>query len=187
MTLSKIVWVAERSELCVCLCLVLAGLAEHRRDFCRCTRKAPTRTKTNLTYNFQRWMSRFPQRWRTQRNAIRNANCKTSWIIKILNAHCAFGIFLKACLSEYLWTKLRVGPSFFWFFVLQKGQNKLGGHLDVMPVPRWLFSHNQLWLGWNFCGMFETMPCVCDCWKKVGILVHVCVVFSCPIRFLVRA
>ena len=51
-------------------------------------------------------MSRFPQRWRTQRNAIRNANCKTSWIIKILNAHCAFGIFPVACLSECLWNPL---------------------------------------------------------------------------------
>ena len=55
---------------------------------------------------FQRRMSRFPQRWRTQRNAIRNANCKTSWIIKILNAHCAFGIFPEACLSEFLWNPL---------------------------------------------------------------------------------
>ena len=65
---------------------------------------------TNLmTYNFQRWMSRFPQRWRTQRNAIRNANCKTSWIIKILNAHCAFGIFPVACLSECLWIPLSTG------------------------------------------------------------------------------
>ena len=51
-------------------------------------------------------MSRFPQRWRTQRNAIRNANCKTSRIIKILNAHCAFGIFPVACFSECLWTPL---------------------------------------------------------------------------------
>ena len=62
-----------------------------------------------MTYNFQRWMSRFPQRWRTQRNAIRNANCKTSWIIKILNAHCAFGIFPEAYLSECLWIPLSVG------------------------------------------------------------------------------
>jgi hypothetical protein len=67
-------------------------------------------SKTNgYIYNFQRWMSRFPQRWRTQRNAIRNANCKTSWIIKILNAHCAFGIFPVACLSECLWIPLSVG------------------------------------------------------------------------------
>jgi len=34
-------------------------------------------------------MSRLLQRWRTQRNAIRNVICKTSWIINILNAHCA--------------------------------------------------------------------------------------------------
>ena len=54
-------------------------------------------------------MSRFPQRWRTQRNAIRNANCKTSWIIKILNAHCAFGFYPVACLSECLWTPLSAG------------------------------------------------------------------------------
>ena len=65
--------------------------------------------KPKIHYNFQRWMSRFPQRWRTQRNAIRNANCKTSWIIKILNAHCAFGIFPVACLSECLWISLSVG------------------------------------------------------------------------------
>jgi hypothetical protein len=70
----------------------------------------PFPSKTNkYIYNFQRWMSRFPQRWRTQRNAIRNANCKTSWIIKTLNAHCAFGIFPVACLSECLWIPLSVG------------------------------------------------------------------------------
>jgi len=34
-------------------------------------------------------MSRLLQRWRTQRNAILSVICKTSWIIKILNAHCA--------------------------------------------------------------------------------------------------
>ena len=45
-------------------------------------------------------MSRIPQRWRTQRNAIRNANCRTSWIIKILNAYCASGLFPGAYLSE---------------------------------------------------------------------------------------
>ena len=59
-------------------------------------------------------MSRFPQRWRTQRNAIRNANCKTSWIIKILNAHCAFGIFPVACLFECLWTPLSVDLLFYY-------------------------------------------------------------------------
>ena len=40
-------------------------------------------------YDFQQRMSRLLQRWRTQRNAILSVICKTSWIIKILNAHCA--------------------------------------------------------------------------------------------------
>ena len=57
----------------------------------------------NLCNNFQQRMSWLPQRWRTQRNAIRNANCRTSWIIKILNAHCASGICLGACL---VWVSL---------------------------------------------------------------------------------
>ena len=45
-------------------------------------------------------MSWIPQRWRTQRNAIRNANCRTQWIIKSLNAHCASGYpWEHACFS----------------------------------------------------------------------------------------
>ena len=65
-----------------------------------------------LTYNFQQWMSRLPQRWRTQRNAIRNANCKTSWIIKLLNAHCASGICPVACMSECL--RIQINHSLEW-------------------------------------------------------------------------
>ena len=49
-------------------------------------------------------MSWLPHRWRTQRNAIRNANCRIQWIIKTLNAPCASGIFLGACLLECLLT-----------------------------------------------------------------------------------
>ena len=55
---------------------------------------------TQMPYDFQQRMSWFPQRWRTQRNAIRNANCISSWIIKSLNAHCASGICPEACLFE---------------------------------------------------------------------------------------
>ena len=47
-------------------------------------------------------MSWLPQRWRTQRNAIRNANCRIQWIIKPLNASCASGICLGACVTECL-------------------------------------------------------------------------------------
>ena len=50
--------------------------------------------------NFQRWISWLSQRWRTQRNAIRNANCRIQWIIKTLNANCASGYpWEHACMS----------------------------------------------------------------------------------------
>ena len=39
-------------------------------------------------FTFQRWISWFPQRWRTPRNAICNVNCRIKWIIKSLNANC---------------------------------------------------------------------------------------------------
>ncbi len=61
-------------------------------------------TASEYKYNFQQRMSRLPQLWRTQRNAIRVANCKTSWIIKTFNAHCAVGFFPVACLLECLCT-----------------------------------------------------------------------------------
>ena len=83
------------------------------------------------TYNFQRRMSRLPQRWRTQRNAIRNANCKTSWIIKILNAHCASGTFPVACLPECLRTPLRVVFLNTWCFDCISRQRDLCG-VDVV-------------------------------------------------------
>ena len=53
-----------------------------------------------MPYDFQQRMSWLPQRWRTQRNAIRNANCISSWIIKSLNAHCTSGICPGVCLFE---------------------------------------------------------------------------------------
>ena len=57
-------------------------------------------------YNFQQRMSWLPQRWRTQRNAIRNTKRRTSWIIKILNANCASRKCLVAHLAECLLTSL---------------------------------------------------------------------------------
>jgi len=52
--------------------------------------------------HFQQRMSWLPQRWRTQRNAIRLANCITKWVIKTLNAPCAplWGAYL----LEYLFS-----------------------------------------------------------------------------------
>ena len=58
-------------------------------------------------------MSWLPHRWRTQRNAIRNANCRIQWIIKTLNASCASGIFLGACLLECLLTPPHPESCFF--------------------------------------------------------------------------
>ena len=51
-------------------------------------------------YNFQQWISWFSHRWRTQRNAISNVNCRIQWIIESLNAPCALGYSQEhACLS----------------------------------------------------------------------------------------
>ena len=41
------------------------------------------------TYNFQQRISWLSHRWRTQRNAISNVNCRIQWIIESLNAPCA--------------------------------------------------------------------------------------------------
>ena len=43
----------------------------------------------NNIYNFQQRISWLSHRWRTQRNAISNVNCRIQWIIESLNASCA--------------------------------------------------------------------------------------------------
>ena len=57
-------------------------------------------------------MSWLPQRWRTQRNAIRHANCRIQWVIKILNATCTspWGVCLLECLFQPT-TQLSLGRS----------------------------------------------------------------------------
>jgi len=52
-----------------------------------------------MSNHFQQRMSWLPQRWRTQRNAIRHANCKIQWVIKTLNASCTSS---EVCLLECL-------------------------------------------------------------------------------------
>ena len=50
---------------------------------------------SEMSNHFQQRMSWLPQRWRTQRNAIRHANCKIQWVIKTLNATCtSFGKYV---------------------------------------------------------------------------------------------
>ena len=76
------------------------NLKEHGVEWTGQLDRSPSSKFILNVYNFQQRMSWLPQRWRTQRNAIRNANCRTSWIIKILNAHCASRICLVACKTE---------------------------------------------------------------------------------------
>ena len=65
--------------------------------------------------NFWQRISWLSQRWRTQRNAIRNVNCRIQWIIESLNAYCALWYSEEhACLSIY---KLSI-PSGDWKWVL---------------------------------------------------------------------
>lgn len=50
--------------------------------------------------NFQQRISWLSHRWRTQRNAISNVNCRIQWIIESLNASCALWYSGEhACLS----------------------------------------------------------------------------------------
>ena len=48
--------------------------------------------------NFWRWISWLVHRWRTQRTAIRNVNCRFLWIIESLNANCGHIPYDHACL-----------------------------------------------------------------------------------------
>ena len=112
-----------------------------------------------IYYNFQQRMSRLPQWWRTQRNAIRNANCRTSWIIKILNAHCAPGKCPEAYLSECSCTPLSLLDSLevleydaaLFLLVLHLSSNLVwlllstqGTRLNLVDVP------SVHWLGLEF-------------------------------------
>ena len=102
-------------------------------------------------------MSWFPQRWRTQRNAIRNANCRIQWIIKSLNACCASGYSWEhACLSvcSHLLSHLpfcRVDGDRLWVQSNDSSTNELF-------VAR---SEEQQWLLYNVNMVAWTLYCVC--------------------------
>lgn len=59
-------------------------------------------------YNFQHWMSWLGWWWRVQQSVISMLNSRISWINRNLNAHCAFGVFLKACLFQRLISNINV-------------------------------------------------------------------------------
>ena len=134
----------------------------------------PTYTQPNNIHNFQRWMSRFPQRWRTQRNAIRNANCYTSWIIKTLNAHCALRFISRehACLSicvppsalsvcDFLYrAHLAAGPVLERFYCNDIQCHTYAAYFDEIKAHEWLcmciHTHPQT---------FAARACTdCDTW-----------------------
>ena len=61
----------------------------------RTFRREETPNPKTMKKHFQQRMSWLPQRWRTQRNAIRHANCEIQWVIKTLNASCtSFGEYV---------------------------------------------------------------------------------------------
>lgn len=78
-----------------------------------------SKEKKYKTDDFQRWISRLVYRWRTLRNAIRNANCTTQWIIEILNAHCAM-----TAMPWHAWSSVFSKPiQIFYFSLLRNKRN----------------------------------------------------------------
>lgn len=72
----------------------------------------PKKALINL-YNFQQRISWLSHRWRTQRNAISNVNCRIQWIIESLNAPCAPWYSEEhACLSVIKFSTPRVSRPF---------------------------------------------------------------------------
>ena len=57
-------------------------------------------------HNFQHWMSWLGWWWRVQQSVISMLNSRISWINRDLNAHCAFGVFPKACLLQRLFSNI---------------------------------------------------------------------------------
>lgn len=109
-----------------------------------------TRT-TIIFYNFQQWMSWFSKRWRMQWNVIRNANCKTLRVIKILNAYCASRFFLDAYFSECYYTPITAKCSGFIAFE----------NLSSLELP----ISNLFWTTNNFIGNLEKITC----WKLYAV------------------
>ena len=59
-----------------------------------------------LTPQFQHWMPWLGWWWRVQQSVISMLNSRISWINRDLNAHCAFGVFPKACLLQRLFSNI---------------------------------------------------------------------------------
>ena len=77
-------------------------VCSHRLFFCMEVYVASSSYVNWGVYNFQRWMSRFEQRWRVQRSAISIVNCRIPWADRDLNTYCTFGISLKVYVLQCL-------------------------------------------------------------------------------------
>ena len=118
----------------------------------------------NCNHIFQRWISGFPQRWRTPRNAIRNANCRIKWVIKSLNANCCSRFLAGACLVQTLSTTITLSLHGCW-----------GDDDPCAPPGRvdWNECGAPFWYCWTFADPTATDqgngdPCFrvclrCDC------------------------
>ena len=75
-----------------------------------------------IVYNFQQWISWLSHRWRTQRNAISNVNCRIQWIIESLNASCAPWYSEEhACLSVIKFSTTLFRVAWIWGFIIIAG------------------------------------------------------------------
>ena len=71
-------------------CLLSSWLCFHiHYKVTECLLTIVARAQSLNLYNFQQRISWLSHRWRTQRNAISNVNCRIQWIIESLNAPCA--------------------------------------------------------------------------------------------------
>ena len=114
-----------------------------------------------MKYNFQQRISWLSHRWRTQRNAISNVNCRIQWIIESLNAPCAPWYSEEhACLSVM---KLSI-PSHLWEWL------GFGGFLLVLrsaPLEciSWAYARcNSVIIPFHWCDLHE--------WSASNRLVH---------------
>ena len=116
-------------------------------------------------YNFQQRISWLSHRWRTQRNAISNVNCRIQWIIESLNAPCApwypsRGACLFECreilnLVKFFLTSLDSGGF--------AGESWLLWNALVKPFQ----TENGLW--------FDNCFCLCHCRRRDDFA------YNCPL------
>lgn len=117
-------------------------------------------------------MSRFSQRWRTQWNVIRNANCKTSWTIKILNAHCASQIHLG---SMPVWVLATTTLWLWWILYLLWPKDygcvcmtKLTWNVRLAIFKYMAVCTVEQWIYWVTCLVLKIHVTVVECGPSIN-------------------